>query len=83
MNIYTLKDEKRDTFHQPFFLADETTAYRAIINLKNDPNSELKLFPDQFTLYHLGTYDEETGTIKPSRKPLSNCKEIDFQENKQ
>jgi len=79
MNIYSIKDEKRNKFLQPFF-SDPITVKRSIITMRENPQTELHNFPEQFTLYYLGEIDEDTGVIKPSRMPVDTVSDINFEE---
>ncbi|QXP08053.1 MAG: nonstructural protein [Arizlama microvirus] len=65
MKIYALLDTKSGTYGVPFFQRNDTTAARAIsleVN-RNDESNMLNKYPEDFTLYILGEYDEETGLI--------------------
>ena len=78
MNIYAIKDELRKKFLQPFF-SDPITVKRSIITMRENDQTELHRFPEQFTLYYLGEVDEETGVIKASRMPIDTVSDINFE----
>lgn len=71
MNIYAVKDTKAGLFNAPFFQTNNVTALRTFALEVNraDPNNVLYNNPEDFELYCLGEFDNETGVIKPESKP--------------
>lgn len=63
--IYAIKDEKAEFFHKPFFLKTQVEAVRLVMDEVNNPKSQLANHTDDFALYILGTFQEDTGTIVP------------------
>lgn len=62
LKIVAVRDRAADVFGQPNFVASIGGAIRAFgdqINNK-EPNNALAAHPDDFDLYELGTYDDET-----------------------
>lgn len=68
--IVAIRDRAIDAFGQPFFVQARGQAIRSFQDEINraDANNNLHNHPDDFDLYILGTYEEETGDIK-SQKP--------------
>lgn len=64
LNVYTVWDTKAEAFLQPFFSPNKGTAIRAIVDALRDPNSTLAKYPDDFHLYHIGTWDDSAGLIE-------------------
>lgn len=65
MNIYVIKDKKAGTFNTPFFQPTDVHAVRAFkteVNRQHEQNM-MYLYPEEFSLYHIGTYDDKAGTI--------------------
>jgi len=67
--IYSIRDQKAEYFTQPFFKKTHGEAERDFHQLVNDEKSQLNKFPEDFDLYHLGTYDDETGKMTPLDTP--------------
>lgn len=66
MNIFAVYDSKAGAFLQPFFERNSLTATRAFAQVANTPDHAFNRHPADFTLFHIGTWDEFTGTIEPS-----------------
>lgn len=66
LNIYSIFDDTAKAYMQPFFLHNHSLAVRAFtdqVNSENN-NSPLALHPEQFTLYHVGEFDDQTGNLE-------------------
>lgn len=64
LNIYTLRDIRTEAFHRPFFLQNRAVLERSIHDALSDENNMICLHPEDYQIYSLGTYDEQTGEIK-------------------
>jgi hypothetical protein len=64
LNIYTVHDAKASAFLVPFFSANDLTAIRQIGMSCRDPGSMFHAFPEDYTLYYLGTFDDQTSEIE-------------------
>lgn len=58
---FSLFDTKAQFFNVPFFVAHRGQAVRAVIDLGSDLNTSVGRFPNDFHLYELGVYDDQTG----------------------
>jgi len=63
LNIYTIKDAKAGTYAQPFYSVNNTTAIRSFTVSVKDPQNPLSAYPEDFSLWHLGTYNDITGKL--------------------
>lgn len=61
--IYSVYDSKAQTYTPPFFQHQEAMALRTFTDCCNDPGHTFGMHPDDYTLYHLGTYNDNSGTI--------------------
>lgn len=71
INIYAVRDEKAGLFNQPFCQKNHTVAIRAFsmeVN-RDDPGNVLFHNPEDFTLYELGSFDEDNGALLRTDKP--------------
>lgn len=67
IGIFAIKDEKTGEFHPPFFQKTPQAAIRLFkteINRAHD-NNHAYLYPEDFQLYYLGTFNQVTGAINP------------------
>lgn len=66
MEIFTVKDNKAGTFNTPFFQPTDVHALRAFkaeVNRVHDTNM-MYLYPEDFELWHIGTFDEKSGKLE-------------------
>lgn len=63
--IYTILDVKVETFMRPTTARSDGDLIRGLIQESFNENSMLSKYPYDFTVYQVGTFDEETGAINP------------------
>lgn len=68
-NIVAVYDRKMDAFGQPIFVPALGVAIRSFQDEANNTTSEIHKHPEDYTLYHLGTYDDSTGQFRNLEKP--------------
>lgn len=76
LNVYSIRDAKAEYFATPFFQATHGLAERQFTDLVNNEKSQVYKYPQDFDLYHLGTYDDSTGKIFPLDTPVHQLKAI-------
>lgn len=65
-DIVSIKDEKTGCFHNPFYFANLDYARAEIRAVANTPETKLNKYPTDFTVYHLGSYDDTVGRFIPT-----------------
>lgn len=60
LNIYVVFDNKAMTYNRPFFVINDAIASRMASDHLNDKQSEIARHPADFSLFHLGEYDDQT-----------------------
>lgn len=70
MEIFAVYDEKAEAFMNPFFLQTIAMAIRAISDCVNDPSHNFGAHPSDYSLFHIGTFDNESAAIVPLKKSL-------------
>lgn len=67
--VVSIRDRALDAFAVPFFVASVGQAIRSFADEVNrvDNNNQLNKHPDDFDLYLLGEYDDESGSFECSR----------------
>jgi hypothetical protein len=71
LNICSVKDRAADAFGRPMFVPSTGVAIRSFsdeINRANDDN-QLYNHPDDFDLYDLGSFDDNTGLFELHQLP--------------
>lgn len=70
LGIYAVFDSKAETFCRPFTQANDAVAKRAFLAAAQEQGNEVNKYPEDYFLYKLGSYDDETGEITGG-KPVS------------
>lgn len=65
--ICSIHDTKAEAFSQPMFFQAVGQALRAFIDAVSDgdPKSNFAMHPEDFNLFRIGTFDDQTGEIIP------------------
>lgn len=58
LKIFTVYDSKAEAFLQPFLFSSTGQALRAFADSVADSNHQFARHPEDFTLFELGTYDD-------------------------
>lgn len=70
IKVFAIHDGKMKMFQLPFFIHTVGAALRLFEDLCNDPKSTVNRHPEDFVLYEIGTYDDNTAEFI-SNHPLS------------
>lgn len=66
MTVYvvcSVRDRALDAFMQPIFTPAMGVAIRSFADEVNRPDSPMFSHPEDYDLYHIGTYDDSTGKL--------------------
>lgn len=63
---YSVYDNKALIYNRPFFEATDGAALRSFQELANDLNTSVGRYPTDFSLWWVGTYDDQTGQFVPT-----------------
>jgi len=66
MKIFSIYDSKAEAYLQPFFAPTKAYAIRQFTQAANDESADFHKFAADYTLFELGSWDEQTGTIAPN-----------------
>lgn len=69
LQLFSVRDSKAMVFSQPFFQPSVPAAVRAFGASVNSGDGGLSQFPDDYSLYHLGEFDDESGVLIPLKEP--------------
>tara|TARA_R110002072_G_scaffold196017_3_gene353388 strand:+ start:3005 stop:3265 length:261 start_codon:yes stop_codon:yes gene_type:complete len=78
--LYAVHDSVASVYGQVFQLLNDDIAKRTLIPVVNNPEHNYGMFPKDYTLYSLGIYDDEIGTIEIEQHEICNLSEL-VQEN--
>lgn len=62
--IYSVHDSKTQLYAAPFVSHNENAAVRSFDRAANDPSLDICMYPADYSLFQLGTFDEDTGRIE-------------------
>lgn len=79
--IYTIFDTKAKIYNKPFHQVNEAVALRTATDLANDSNSEIAKSPEDYILFYLGNYDDQSAQFELC-EPKSICKFHELVKNK-
>lgn len=68
-NVYAVLDVKTNLFANPFTAINDGEATRLFNHATLDPNLPFGMFPSDFHLYLVGTFNHENGTLT-ERNPI-------------
>lgn len=79
-NVYTIFDSKAQCYNNPFYMINDAIALRTVQGMK-DGDSDIARNPQDFTLWHMGSYDDSNGVfeLRSTPKVIAKCHEL-FQE---
>lgn len=59
--VVAIRDRAVDAFLRPWYVRSTGEALRVFTDSLNTPDSQMKVHPEDYDLYALGTFVEETG----------------------
>lgn len=62
--MFAVFDRKVKTYGTPFFTTHEASALRSFSRFATDPNTDASVFPNDFELFRIGSYDEDSGHVE-------------------
>lgn len=77
MQVYSLYDAAIGAYAKPFFMQSVGQALRGLKDLLADHNSEVAKHPEDYILFKLGEFDDETGKfVSDGPVSIANCVEL-------
>lgn len=68
--IFAVYDKKAVAYLLPIYYPQKGMAIRVFEDSVNDPQAGFQNHPEDFCLFHLGSYDNATGMIEPLPNPV-------------
>lgn len=65
--VFSVFDSKAKFYSQPFFVRSAAEALRSWGEICNDGKSQMAKYPADFTLFHIGDWDDVTGVLTPNK----------------
>jgi hypothetical protein len=81
LHAYVIRDSKAQIYNTPFFKHTHGEAERDFTSLVNDSNTNnnVNKYPEDFDLYHVGRYDDQTGKFEALPTPEHIVKAVSVQ----
>lgn len=58
LQIYSIYDSKAHVYSRPVYLLNADVAHRAALDALQDKSTDLARHPEDFIMFHLGTWDD-------------------------
>lgn len=68
--VFSIRDAKVAAYNLPFKCHTEGEAIRMLLRAAQTPQHEVNMFPQDFDLFELGTFDDNTGKYQNLEAPL-------------
>lgn len=78
--VCAVRDSAVDAFMRPFFVPTTGFAVRSFQDEVKNPESPMWKHPEDFVLFELGTFDEDTGRCENLPAPRQLVRAIDLKE---
>lgn len=73
INVFTVHDSKAQAYLPPFNLPTKEMAVRTFSDTVNDSKHPFGKHPADYTLFHIGTFDDDTGLITNNQDNGKEC----------
>lgn len=70
MLTFSIYDIKSEVYSKPFYDTTIGAAIRNFNDAAQDPQTTFNKHPEDFTLYQIGTFDDNTGNISALPEPV-------------
>jgi len=78
LKVYTVYDSKAEAYLQPFFSQSKGVAIRSFQEAVRDEKSNISKYPEDFTLFELGEYDDANSKFNLHNTPQSLGVAVEF-----
>lgn len=69
LEIFAIYDRVAEAYSQPFFTHNENIAMREFGKWVNTPDTQYYNHPNDYSLYHLGNFDDNTAAFEIKAEP--------------
>ena len=81
--MYSIFDKKSLIYHPPQFCHNTGHALRHFQSqLNSNQKTVMSDYPEDFDIYEVGSYNDQSGEIEPSKKPQHVCNMAELLDNK-
>lgn len=76
LKVYSIRDAKGEVYNTPFFQKTHGEAERSFKQVSNDEKTFIFQYPEDYDLYYLGQFDDQTGVFEPLATPQHMLKAV-------
>jgi len=76
--VFTVRDDKAAAYLNPFYVQNEALAIRAMRDCLGSSDHSFAKYPEDYSLYQLGTYDDAQGKFELFDKPTHVANLVDL-----
>jgi len=69
LKVFTVFDHAAKAYLQPFFLREREEAVRGFSEVVNDNNHMFGRYPDSYTLFEIGEWDDSCASFRENETP--------------
>lgn len=80
LKAFSIRDAKAEIFNPPFYKKTHGEAERDFKTLVNDPKSQVHMYAEDYDLYFIGVYDDNSGKFLPLDTPQHLVKAVQLKE---
>lgn len=78
VKVYAVYDSKVETYLPPFCQMTNAAAIREFSDRANTPNHQWQKHPEDYSLFCIGSFDDQTGVIDPLQPHVTLGKAIEY-----
>lgn len=78
IKIFTIYDIKAQSYLPPFYMQSTGQAMRAFEDTVNDETTQFSKHPEDFVIFEVGSFDDQTCTFDLQKTPITLAKAIEL-----
>ncbi len=78
LTIFTVHDSKAEAYITPFFASNKAVGLRMFEQAANDESAQFHTHAGDYTLFELGTFDQDRGTFDLHLTPINHGLAINY-----
>lgn len=82
LKVFAVYDSKLEAYARPFFMQTQGQALRGFMDVVNDPQTEISKHPEDFTLFYLADYNEDSGKFENHPAPQALGVALEYHQGK-
>lgn len=78
--VYSLFDKKANAYLTPVYFNEVGEASRMLATVVQTADNNISRYPEDFSLYQLGTFDQESGKLESLKQPLFVANAVEYKQ---